>query len=69
MSTLVQGNLIISGSGANSTLMFLAAKEQSAPEHPVIKEKGFNVDATGLDEAQKYAIYRPGCRQVYFKDA
>jgi len=49
--------------------MFLAAKEQSAPGHPVIKEKGSNVDATGLDEAQKYAIYRPGCWQVYFKDA
>jgi len=49
--------------------MFLAAKEQSAPGHPVIKEKVSNVDVTGLDEAQKYGIYRPGCWQVYFKDA
>ena len=39
--------MITSGAGDTGTLMFLATKEQSAPGHPALKEKGSNIDAPG----------------------
>jgi len=53
--------------------MFLAAKEQSAPGHPALKEKGSKVDTPRLDEAlpmgKVQTIARPWCWQVHLKDA